>query len=225
MIAMISGGYSDYAYYDGAQFALKGYITTAGSEEGSLIIERKKVAFVRGGISNLNVNFTIRFGQWGSTEEGANYSFASLVEFQNSRYPFWSAATSNIQIYGTIAHGASMKPNDLTENSNIGYYHGGSAMTYRGYFVEAKDSMFTIRARGVWGIVRDLKWNETNNWSGSEKIRLIITAWNSSHAWAIGKFYACKFTMAGKILRALYDYTVQYSIRLYDCNFIANTDN
>jgi hypothetical protein len=221
--AIDSAGFSDYVYWDGGQFTLKGSITVDGSDAGTLTVLGKKVSFVRGVLSNLNPNYIITFGAWGSDETGATYSQGCTVEFGNARYPLWGASTNNVRFYGTLVKGLG-KASNLTENSNIGYYHGGSAMTIRGYVEEYRDAFMGLVGRGTFGDVKDLKWNESNNWSGGAKIRLLSTSHTSSHGWATGKFYNCKFTTTDWLTNGYYDYSAQYNIRFYDCTF-SYTDN
>jgi hypothetical protein len=115
---------------------------------------------------------------------------------------------------------------NLSENSNIGYYHGMAAFAWRGYVDQWRECLVGASGRAQLGIVKDLKWNESNNWSGSEKLRLVITGNTSAHGWAVGKFYACKFTRAATgFTNGYYDYVSQYNIRFYDCTFSEYTDN
>jgi hypothetical protein len=223
--AIIGAGFSDYVYYDGAQFVLKGSITVAASvtDAGHLTVIDKKIAIVRGCLSNLGTNYIIEFGTWTSDEYGANYNDASIFEIGNSRYPVYGKYEESIKFYGCIVRGL-LKSSNLTENSNVGYYHGGSAFAYQGYIVNWQDCIISGLGRGALGKVKDLKWSESNNWGGSEKIRIKTNSSTSSHSWSVGKFYKSTFTQTGELTNAYYDYPSQYNIRYYDCTF-NYTDN
>lgn len=225
--AIVSAGFSDYVTWDGAQFNLKGSITVAAAvtDAGSLIVIDKKIAIVRGCLSNLGTNYVIRFGTWTSEAAGANLYDSCIFEIGNSRYPLYGKYTHSIQFYGCIVRGL-LQATNLSENSLTNYYHGGTAFAFQGYVDQWRECLIGGAGRSQLGIVKDLKWNESNNWSGSEKLRLVITGNTSAHAWATGKFYACTFTRTGTDLTGgYYDYSEQYNVRFYDCLFPAYTDN
>lgn len=220
--AIINAGFTNYVYYDGVQFTLKGSITAVGTDAGSLEVVQKRITLIRGCLSNLNANYTMQFGAWISDEYGANYYNGCRMELMNnSRYPVYGLE-SNIKMYGCTVTGAIV-PSDLTENSAINYYHGGSASAIRGYVNEWRDCIIGPSGRGIYGDVKDLKWNETNNWTGGNKIRIKTSSSTSCHGFN-GSFYKTQWTTTNYFTHGYYDFPSQYNIKLYDCTF-TYTDN
>jgi hypothetical protein len=99
--AIVSAGFSDYVYYDGVQFTLKGSITADGTDAGSLEVVKKRISIVRGVIANLNPNYVMQFGTWYSDDFGANYGNSCMIELNNARYPIYGVE-NGIIFYGCI---------------------------------------------------------------------------------------------------------------------------
>ena len=62
--AFIAQGFSDYIFYDKTTFYCKGGLYIDGTTSGSLIEAGKVIAFLQGGIINLNPNCNVVFGQY-----------------------------------------------------------------------------------------------------------------------------------------------------------------
>jgi hypothetical protein len=235
--AIVAAGYSDYVVYDGYTFILKGWIMVENTvtTAGSLVVERKNLIFVKGGVSNRSNTYIIRFGRWTSDLRGADYSMGCTIDIQNSRYPFYGHngtfnPTGKLQVYGcSVTFGNSIKT-ELTETLNKDYYinvAGGSAgnadFTYD--LLNFKDDILGDYIRGVLSNIKDLKMGGNNNWGNYAMIRLKII-YSSAMPYSVAPdsrgFYACNFlTYPAKLTRysGLLHNHQGYYCNFYDCLF------
>jgi len=218
--AIVSAGYSDYVYYDGFNFTLKGWLTaTSHSDSGSLVVEKKRITFIKGGIQIYGCpNYEMRFGRWISETVGADYMYGCSIDAQNSRYPIL-AGYDNIKFYGSlVSHGFS-KITTQAENLSNAYYTGGSQQYFYQNTENFRDSILGGAFRGNSSDVYDLKFGQGNNFSNVNHVRCKITnTANMPYSAGLGFFYSCD----------IYDTVLNYYTfrdgnpdwtAMYDCSF------
>ena len=192
--AIVSAGFSNYVFWDGYNFTLKGWIVTSGTDSGSFVTEQKNIVFIKGGIHCANPNYIVRFGRWWSDVVGANYLYACKIDLQHSRYPFRSMYDGVLQVYGCIVSKGHSRILTLGEPLVESYYTG-SGQLYQGYDIsEIKDNILGVNIRSISSRVKDLKVGIGNNFSNYPMFRLKVYTGSTTMPYTTGaKLYKIDF--------------------------------
>lgn len=221
--AIIAAGFSNYIYYDGYNFIIKGWFSCTSStatDTGAIYIYTKRLTFIKGGIWNAGTLYTMQFGSWLSDIIGANYKQGCAIDIQHSRSPIRGNTASRLKIYGSTVTFNQSTRTELVENKNNGYYTGGSQAVLSFAVNEIKDNILGLDLRGISSHVKDLKISNQNNYSAYNHIRLKIL---SSSSWlpysTVGNFYNCFWTVNDMLTMYSPSVSVIYFTNFYDCIF------
>lgn len=218
--AIVSAGFSDYVNYDESRFVFKGWFISSGSDAGSLVVEKKSLVFLKGGIHCGNINYIMRFGKWTSDLVGANYQYGCKIDIQNSRYPIRSKHAGVLQIYGSMVTFGHSRKTNLTEIKTNGGYTGELNIYLSSYIDEIKDNILGSLGRSINGRIVDTKWGQGFDWGRDCNIRLKIYEAGVLPYFAGGKFYACNFvTFSTPLSTWVPNATCGYFTDMYDCLF------
>lgn len=220
--AVVNAGLSDYINYDTTRFITKGW--WVGSGGCTVVIERKSLVFIKGGVHVGHPDHVFRFGRFIDDIALANYIYGCYIDIQNSRYPFRSAYSGGIEMYGCFVTSIYTLKTEFAENKSNSYYTGGAQIYISSYVDEMKDSILGMSGRSNSGDIVDLKWGQGNNWPNGKQIRLNIRAGANMPYTTGGKFYACSFNTAGPIGNYTFPDKRLHYTDFYDCVFPYYTD-
>jgi hypothetical protein len=222
--AIVAAGFTDYVYYDGYNFILKGWFNCDGTDGGNLIVESKRLIFLKGGIANKNPNYIMRFGRWTSDLVGASYPYTCSIDIVNSRYPIYGNSEGNLRIYGSVVTFGQARLTTLTETKNITFFIGNGNASLSRIVNEFRDSILAVQGRSMESVIKDLKWAQLNNFGNFPHIRLKIWTTTNMPYYKGGTFYNCDFVTFPTPLQiyagssGVYQ-TAGYYTDFYDCNF------
>jgi hypothetical protein len=96
---IVGAGYSDYVFYDGFKFVLKGGIDITSTITSQLIIENKFIQILQGCIRNGNPKCVMTFGSIHQTQKHPYYGCIIALSYESSMF------TDNIKMYNTLISG------------------------------------------------------------------------------------------------------------------------
>lgn len=218
--AIISAGFSDYVYYDGYNFYLKGFFTSS-SGTGSLVVYAKRISFLRGGLVNTGT-FVFQFGRWISDIYGADYYNGCDIDVCFSRKAFFSRTSNTLRLYGCrYSYGKSLLTT-IPETLSFIYYMGGASDMVSYYVDGFKDSIISSGLRSYTSNVIDAKFSYKNNFGNEYHNRAkILDMVLLPYSTTPKGFYNCNF-VSNAALQFYSGVGGGYNTSGHNCNFYDN---
>ena len=230
--AIVTAGLSDYVYYDGNIFVLKGIITSSGTSSGTTNITKKTVVFLRGGIFLENPNYILRFGQWLDDERGANQNAGCVIDVHNTRWPIQGRSEGVLRIYGSRITASELA---ITSETQIVYDAAYShptrhpvSMIGRSWISEYRQNIIGMPFRDYSsGSVKDTTFNVTNNYGSAThyRVNIISSGVNLPYA-SVTRFYETTWSGTTQLQRYMASGVhLAWSCYFYNNNFPLTANN